>query len=98
MRSVDIKSYCRKHDNFRRYSVTDKKRLNDLTHLYSENKRFFGSRILEIACGAGVLGFIVARHGHEYLGIDKNPDMINEAVKSLDNTNREKIRFILGSL
>jgi len=98
MRSVDVVSIYRKHDNFRRYSIADHKRVNDLNRLYMANKKFFGRRVLDLACGAGVLGFVLSKHGHDYLGIDKNPDMIKLATIVIEESNSEKIRFTLGDI
>lgn len=37
------------------------------------------ARILDIACGTGILALELARRGHEVHGIDKSPDMIEVA-------------------
>jgi SAM-dependent methyltransferase len=91
-REVDVKSYYRRHDDYKRYLVANEKRVRELSRLYSENRKFFGKRVLDLACGAGVLGLVLGKHGHEYLGLDKNPDMIDEAEKITTNS----INFQLG--
>jgi SAM-dependent methyltransferase len=65
--------------------------------LYTSNKRHFGRRVLDIACGGGVLGFIVEREGRSYTGVDVNPDMISSArthAKEVGSRNR----FIEGDV
>jgi len=93
LRKVDVVSYYRKHDDFKRYSINNKKRVNELSKIYSENRRFFGKRVLDLACGGGVLASILRKHGHEYLGIDKNPDMIRKA-EELIGSNQSEIKFL----
>ncbi len=95
--AVDVRSYYRRHDHFKRYSMDNEKRLKELSHLYSSNKRFFGRKVLDLACGAGILGFLTERDGRDYVGIDKNPDMIKEAKKA-GNRKSKRTRFLLGDV
>lgn len=37
--------------------------------------------MLDLGCGGGVLGALLAPTGREYLGVDANPDMLREARK-----------------
>ena len=76
---TNIIAYYRKHDSFSRYLSANETRARELSGLYASNKRYFGLRVLDIACGGGVLGFIVERDGHAYTGADVNPDMISAA-------------------
>ena len=88
---TNIVAYYRKHDPFSRYLTTDKRRVKQLSGLYHSNKRYFGRRVLDIACGGGVLGFIIEKHGHSYTGVDVNPDMISRAknyAKKIGSRNR----------
>lgn len=64
--------------------------------LYRRFRRYFGQRILDIGCGGGVLGFILASEGHDYTGIDPNPDMIQAAKKTARESGLD-CRFILGN-
>ncbi len=50
---------------------------------------------MDIGCGGGVLGFIVASEGHDYTGIDSNPDMI-QAAKKTARESGPHCKFILG--
>jgi SAM-dependent methyltransferase len=93
--SEKIQQYYRKHDDFNRYLMTHEKRVKEFSRFYSSNKPFFGKRILDIACGGGVLGFIAEKHGHEYVGIDINPDAVN-AGRKYGKSVGSKVEFILG--
>jgi SAM-dependent methyltransferase len=69
-------------ENYRRYTMADAERERVLATLYRVERRFFGRRVLDMACGGGVLGFILEPLGHTYLGVDINPDMIRNATKA----------------
>lgn len=94
---TDVKKFYRISEGFERYLVSDKKRVNALKKLYNSNKKFFGKKVLDIACGGGVLGFIIEPKGHTYMGIDINPDMIKNAKKYAKET-KSKNQFILGDI
>jgi SAM-dependent methyltransferase len=90
---TDIIAYYRKHD--RKYLTTDKARIMEFSRLYALDKRYFGQKVLDIACGGGVLGFVLEQAGHNYTGVDVNPDMISLArahARKLGSGNR----FILA--
>lgn len=90
---TNIMIYYRKHDNLSKYVTANRARLKQLSHLFSSNKRFFGRKVLDIACGGGVLGFIVEREGRAYTGVDVNPDMIAAArsyAREVGSANRFK--------
>jgi len=93
----NIIAYYRIHDNFSRYLTTNKRRAKELSGLYTSNKRYFGRRVLDIACGGGVLGFIVEREGRSYTGVDVNPDMISSAKVYAKKTGSRN-RFIKGDV
>ncbi|MCF7910517.1 class I SAM-dependent methyltransferase [Candidatus Pacearchaeota archaeon] len=90
-----IREFYQRIESFDRYLFSDKKRINNLNKIYTSNKKYFGKKILDIACGGGVLGFIVEPKGHQYTGIDINLDMINAAKKTIKKVN-SKNKFILG--
>jgi SAM-dependent methyltransferase len=90
-----IEAYYRRHDDFRRYSMEDAKRVKELSRLYDLNKGYFGKRVLDLACGGGILGFIVERHGHDYVGVDLNRDMIGRARAYARRTGSRN-RFLLA--
>ncbi|MCD6576029.1 MAG: class I SAM-dependent methyltransferase [Nanoarchaeota archaeon] len=92
---TNIKKFYRISEDLERYLVSDKKRVNSLKKVYVSNKKFFGKRVLDIACGGGVLGFIIEPKGHSYTGIDINPDMIKNAKKYSKEV-KSKNKFILG--
>ena len=75
----NIEEYYRKHDDFRRYAMSNERRVKQLSRLYDSNRRYFGKRVLDIACGGGVLGFLVEKHDRSYVGVDVNRDMIGMA-------------------
>ena len=75
---TNLVAYYRTHDSYLRYARSEE-RTKQLSDMYSSNKRFFGHRVLDLACGGGVLGFIVEQRGHAYTGVDINPDMIYAA-------------------
>ena len=94
---TDIVSYYRKHDASSRYMAGNEARVRQLSRLYKENKRYFGRRVLDLACGGGVLGFVLEPHGHRYTGVDVNPDMIAAANKHVREVG-SKNRFILDDV
>ena len=53
--------------------------------------------MLDLACGGGVLGFVIEPEGRRYVGIDINPDVITAALRhSREVGSRNK--FILGDI
>jgi SAM-dependent methyltransferase len=94
---VSIRKYYRRHDDFNRYLMTNKKRTSALSKLYRANRRYFGKRVLDLACGGGVLGFVIERDGHEYVGVDVNEDMINGARAYAGRTG-SNCKFVLGDV
>lgn len=68
--------YYRTAENWRRYTPEDAERSRALLELYRSHRRYFGERVLDLACGGGVLGAILEGTGRRYLGVDLNPDMI----------------------
>lgn len=73
------------------------KRVDNIRRLYSLNKRYFGKNILDIACGGGILGFLVEADKKEYTGMDINEDMINLAKNYSKKVNSNN-KFILGNV
>jgi len=94
---TNIIAYYRKHDLFSGYLTTDKRRVKQLLRLYTSNKRYFGRRVLDIACGGGVLGLIVEREGRSYTGVDVNPDMLSSA-RAYAREVGSRNRFIKGDV
>jgi len=93
----NIKQYYRKSENFNRYLITDKERTKNMLQIYNSNKKFFGKNILDIARGSGILGFIIEKKEHNYLGVDINLDMISNAKKYAKET-KSKNKFLLGNI
>lgn len=91
---MKIPEYYREHDDFRRYLVSDRRRVNALRKLYSSNKKYFGKRVLDLACGGGILASVLGPSNQAYVGIDVNPDMIR-AAKASRSLGRV---FILGDV
>lgn len=92
-----IKKYYRTSENFQRYFITNTKRVKEIRKMLSENDKFFGRNILDIACGGGILGFLLEKKQRKYVGIDINPDMIS-AAKSYSKEVKSKNKFILGDV
>lgn len=95
MAKTDIVAYYRKHDDFNRYLAENTERVKHLTKLYGSCIDYFGQAVLDVACGGGVLGFIVEPKGRAYVGIDIDPDMVNSA-RGHSKTIGSKNIFILG--
>ena len=90
-----IKEYYRNHDDFNRYLTTSAERVSELSRFYTVWRKFFGHRVLDLACGGGVLGFVIEPRGHTYTGVDINSDMIESGRKHVDET-RSRNLLILG--
>jgi len=90
-----IQDFYRKAEGFNRYLMSNKKRVKEIKAIYSANKKYFGKKVLDVACGGGILGFLIENYGKRYTGIDINPDMITNAkeyAKSIGSKNK----FIIG--
>lgn len=93
---LSMLKYYRQWEPFQRYTTNNKKRVRGIERLYSLNRKYFGSKILDVACGGGILGFHVESKGHSYVGIDVNPDMI-QIAKSHAKQSGSRCKFILGN-
>ena len=69
-------------EDYRRYTSENVSRRRALTSFYRKYRRYFGRRVLDLACGGGVLGIMLEPSDRSYLGIDANPDMIREARRA----------------
>lgn len=87
--------YYRTAENYLRYLPGDAEREHALASFFQRHRRYFGRSVLDLACGGGVLGTIVAPTGRRYVGVDANPDMIRGARES-SKTGRLRLRFLLG--
>lgn len=57
--------------------------------------------ILELGCGTGVHGSILAESGYDVLGIDKSPQMIdiaNQRRDTLDQSTKDRLSFQVGDI
>lgn len=70
-------------------------RKKELQQLFSANRKYFGRRVLDLACGGGALGFLLEPHGHSYFGVDVNSDMIRSAEAYAAEI-RSRNRFVVG--
>ncbi len=94
MRSVDeIINVYRRVDDYHRYLVSNKERLEKMKRIFSENREFFGKKVLDIGAGGGVLGIVAKDEIEKYLGIDINPDIVEAAKPVLE---KEGLEIILG--
>lgn len=69
-------------DDYRRYTLDSADRRAGLKSLLDQHRRYIGRSVLDLGCGGGVLGALLAPTGREYLGVDANPDMLREARKT----------------
>lgn len=82
-------------EDYRRYVVGDPERTRALSAFYHRHRRYFGNRVLDLACGGGILGSVLEPTGRRYVGIDINPDMIREARNAAAARGSPQ-RFLLG--
>jgi SAM-dependent methyltransferase len=68
-------------DDYLRYSWDNLDRRATMTSFVERYRRYFGRSVLDLGCGGGVLGAVLAPTGRSYVGVDANPDMLREARK-----------------
>ncbi len=78
-------------DDYQRYLVSNKKRVQELKKLAMKNTKFFGKKVLDIGAGGGILGVILKGKVDRYLGIDVNPDVVNASKDYLEKLGLELI-------
>lgn len=61
-----------------------------------EERGIFPARILDLACGTGVLAHALAGSGHSVLGIDSSAEMLKIARSKAPGTG--KLRFVSGDI
>jgi SAM-dependent methyltransferase len=93
----DIQKYYRKHDLYGRYTFGNRTRVSQIRKIFLKWNRHFGRAVLDLACGGGILGFVVEAEEHQYLGIDINPDMITSARQEAAKIG-SKCTFALGDV
>ena len=71
-----------------------KERLKIFEDFYNRNKEYFGEKILDLACGAGLFSVFLSNKGHKVLGVDIQDLMLNIA-KKYEN---ENLKFIKEDL
>ncbi len=89
-----IKDYYSKIEKAEKYSMFNEKRVKAIDEIYRKYKKYFGNKILDLCCGAGILGFIIEKDGKEYVGVDINENMIKLAKEYTKKIN-SKCRFYL---
>ncbi len=77
--SGSLREIYRTAEDFRRYTTESSTRRRDLRRFFASYRQFFGRSVLDLACGGGVLGAVVAGSVQRYVGIDANPDMVRAA-------------------
>jgi SAM-dependent methyltransferase len=75
--------------------MDDERRAAQLREFHRSHRRFFGRRVLDLACGGGILGFVLDERKHAYLGVDVNPDMI-QAARTHARAVGSNRRFVQG--
>jgi len=93
MKDEMLRAY-RTYETIDKYTLASKQRSRQIRALYQSNKQYFGKNVLDIACGGGILGFMIEPLGIRYTGVDINPDMIKAARKYAKALN-SKNSFIL---
>ena len=91
-----VKSYRTAEDSHRDLPTQAEGR-DELNSLFRRYRRRFGSNVLDLGCGGGVLGAILEPTGRTYVGMDANPDMIREARRAARERGSDQ-RFILGDV
>ena len=91
----EILRYYRTAEGVARYSLGEPTRSQELAALFHAQRRYFGRRVLDLACGGGVLGFLLEKEGRECVGVDANPDMLREAGRAARDLGSH-VRFLLG--
>ncbi len=82
MTRQDIEAYYRRQDPYVRYTMENRKRVSQIRRLFGERRKYFGKALLDLACGGGILGFLVEAEGLRYLGVDVSNDMVRSARRS----------------
>ncbi len=93
----ELRHYYRTAEDFRRYRPDHPERLAEIERLYLRYRRYFGHRILDLACGGGVLGAVLAGTGAAYVGVDANPDMTRSARQFARSSGR-CLRFVKSDI
>ncbi len=93
----EVVTYYRSHDSASRYTAGAADRHEHFEAFHRRYKRYIGRTVVDLACGGGVLGFVLERHGRRYTGVDINPDMIREARAHARKTG-SRATFVRGDL
>lgn len=96
MEKENVREFYKKHESLDRYMMDNFERVSEIRRLYLSNKRYFGKKVLDLACGGGILGFLLESKGHAYTGLDVNPDMIFGAKKYANKVNSKNKFFKLN--
>ena len=80
--SRELVRIYRTGEDYRRYTSDSPERRASLTSFVKHHRRYIGQSVLDLGCGGGVLGVLLAPTGRSYLGVDANPDMMREARKT----------------
>lgn len=96
-----LEKYYESVDRAGKYGVKEEldasERFDEINKIYRSNKEYFGEKVLDLACGGGILGFIVEKDGKNYTGIDLNEEMIERARKFKDKTG-SGCKFLHGNV
>lgn len=84
-------------DDYRRYTWDNPDRRSALTSFVKVYGPYIGQSVLDLGCGGGVLGAVLAPTGRGYLGVDANPDMLREARK-LARQEGSGLRFVKADI
>lgn len=90
-------TFYRTAEDFHRYLPGHAARREELASLFRRYRRYFGSKVLDLGCGGGVLGTVLESTGRAYVGMDVNPDMIRAARKAARERGSTQ-RFVLGDI
>ncbi|HWB82268.1 MAG TPA: class I SAM-dependent methyltransferase [Nannocystaceae bacterium] len=92
---AEMVDFYRRGDDVGRYVVEHETRRRVMAGFHRAFRPHLGRVVLDVACGGGILGAILEPHGHRYVGVDINPDMIR-AGKEWARANGSRNRFVLG--
>jgi magnesium-protoporphyrin O-methyltransferase len=57
-----------------------------------------GARVLDAGCGTGLMTAVLAERGATVVAVDISPQLIDIAAKRLDDSLRERVRFVAGDM
>lgn len=95
--SRQLVNIYRTGDDYRRYTWENPDRQSALSSFVKVYSRYIGRSVLDLGCGGGVLGAVLAPTGRSYVGVDANPDMLR-AARRLAKQEGSGLRFVKADI